>query len=565
MVCLAGYVNPTSALYKPSISPVKFEPKKKKKNKKRTSTARRPSLTMSTLSEYSFLEQEFFAGFGLNSDSDWDGFSVPSSQSLLTFSNSSGLLPRSNKLSSSPQRYWSCSSQNPIVLTPGARDNSHQALSSGHFLSDYSCQVRMVTETYPEKALIASEAAPLDCQLATVSKSFDDPNLSRLQNSVYQDQGKSHENTNDFPCVPYVPENLEMLPQPTPSKSLPLSEGLDSADSQGSSLPLARPQFQVRLPVNFIPKIGTTSTGLDTKQNLPEPQAPGSVTEENTSPSTQSSPTTGTPTKTVTTPQEISTYSLLNSPTAQLSLSALAALSTGEATDTKATDKHTKKTRVLQGLQWPQIIKQARSNVYTIETTDTMKVTFRFQERKAFYGLYCFSRKSREYRLPIFRNLLTMLQMLASEDYDTLLAIPEDPAVKVINGGQSYMVILKRFESRLTLHQLAYILGLQLYRVCLTRHIEGIVILMFEQVCKVDLSTKRWCKFNRKERALMITHVHKLSKYYFPTLNPELLEIIMRRASYSKAQLELKTKRLNRRKIVHDIPQASTTKKKVKT
>lgn len=477
---------------------------------------------MSALLEHSFFEQEYFAGFGVHSDTDWDGISVPSSQTLLTYPNVMGFFPRGRVFSSSPQG-WMTRSPRHLPLPQASRERSYRSLSSGHFLSDYSCQVRVVTEAFQGKdSSVSSQeetstsstennaAPPMDAVDAYVPG----PANSSIPEITVPDSGSTPSvQSVNFPTQMSPESQKEVLfpqtPQRTSSSTMLGHDVVPTMSQAPECQPTPCPcGYQYEAPVHS--HIVTLQIPPQQGQDAftPVAQVPVNVTSR-------------------------------SSPNLEMSEQTRAC---------RGIDKTLKKKRVIRNLQYPRIQKEPPFEAKVLSMVEKVEVRIRFEERKAFYKVYCESQDTYEYRLPIFRTLSTMLQMMSSQSYSSHTSIKEDPHIWVTKGRLSYLVVLRRFESRLTFQQMAHILGLLRFKITLIRVIEAIFILLFEQLCELRLADKRWTKLESSERKIMTARVYRFSKHYFPTINTTILDIIMRRASYSKAQLELKGRRLKKNK-----------------
>lgn len=509
-------------------------------------------LLMSAVLEHTFFDQECFAGFGVHSDSEWDGISIPSSQTLLTYPHGLGLISKNKAFKSSPQGLLAYSSA-PLPMALVLRERGYHSLSSDHFLSDYSCHVRFVTEAFREKAYSAPESGELlQVPLAGSCSSFPEPESEYALPEV------------DHLLPVLVNSSIHEITVPDCGSTTPL-ESKTFPTSYSPTAPkdlcLQPPQRRYNLPAVLVPGRGGAGHREAAKAkyrvqepslDLPPPQATPCPYRYESSGVGFSSSIDASPI-----PERL----LRQLPVRAEEIKDLQDYykedygSPGERQETseevlglKGFDKTLKKTRVLSHLIYPKIKKELPFLVLIENHDARLEVKVRFSERNAFYKLYCRSQSTREYRQPIFRNLQTMLQLLSSDKFMTKKPLEDDPHVQVSRAEHTYLVTLRRFESRLTFQQMSHILGLQHRKVSLIRLIETNVILLFEQLCGLELSKKRWTKLERHERTRMVAYVYRYSKFYFPTLNTELLEIIMRRASYSKAQLELKCKRLNRKK-----------------
>lgn len=128
--------------------------------------------------------------------------------------------------------------------------------------------------------------------------------------------------------------------------------------------------------------------------------------------------------------------------------------------------------------------------------------------------------------------------------YEPNKSFEKDEEVQVIKIGEVNQVSIKRYESRLTLVQLAWILGLQNYNISLTKDVETIVLTMFDQLCGFKIGDKTWSRgVCKDERKRMIARVHKYANLYFPSFTQEIVEVIIKRGAYSRTQEFLRRKR----------------------
>lgn len=157
-----------------------------------------------------------------------------------------------------------------------------------------------------------------------------------------------------------------------------------------------------------------------------------------------------------------------------------------------------------------------------------------------------------EYKLPVFHNLRPLSQLMV--DYSCYprprkLSVDDDARYECINDN-TYHVSLRRYASRLTTSHLAIILGLHDYHLSLTRLVEKAVVDMFEQLTGVVINEDfRWPKIRPTRRKAHLAYMHRFTSIYFPTFTEPVLDLIMRRASYVRAQLHLKSKRTRRVEI----------------
>lgn len=171
-------------------------------------------------------------------------------------------------------------------------------------------------------------------------------------------------------------------------------------------------------------------------------------------------------------------------------------------------------------------------------------VMLKFRAKKPFLAVVSCSGPGKEYKLPIFKTLLPLSVMKMFRNYEPNKEFQKDEEVQVVKTGEVNHVSIKRYESRLTLVQLAWILGLQNYNISLTKDVETIVLAMFDQLCGFKIGDKTWSRgITKDERGRMIARVHKFAHLYFPTFTEGIIEVIIKRGAYSRTQEFLRRKR----------------------
>ncbi|OVF11108.1 hypothetical protein A9F13_01g05687 [Clavispora lusitaniae] len=171
-------------------------------------------------------------------------------------------------------------------------------------------------------------------------------------------------------------------------------------------------------------------------------------------------------------------------------------------------------------------------------------VSLKLHTRKCFLAVVLNSGPEKEYKLPVFQNLVPLSIMKEFKNYQATKEFQKDDEVQVFKTQEGCQVSIKRYESRLTLVQLAWILGLQDYHISLTKDVETVVLTMFDQLCGFKIGDKTWSRgISKDERKRMIARVYKFASIYFPTFTPEIVEVIIKRGAYSRTQEFLRRKR----------------------
>lgn len=174
----------------------------------------------------------------------------------------------------------------------------------------------------------------------------------------------------------------------------------------------------------------------------------------------------------------------------------------------------------------------------------TVSVRFKFAKLKEFLTVVELSGPVKEYNLPVFSTVRPLNSMKSalefkSESQHTLT--PNDDLKENCNPNG---ISAKRYDSRLTLLQLAHVLGLADYKVSMVKEIETMVIMMFDQICGFKIGDGTWGRgVNRRERQNMVTRVHRFVEVYCPTFTREMVLVIIKRGSYARTQDHLRRQR----------------------
>lgn len=170
-------------------------------------------------------------------------------------------------------------------------------------------------------------------------------------------------------------------------------------------------------------------------------------------------------------------------------------------------------------------------------------VVLKFLKHKELLAVMALSGPKKEYKLPIFSRLVPFRILRANPEHKTSRKIT-DSHVDVMDSPEFCRVSIRRYESRLTLAQMAIILGLENYNVVLTKKIEAAVFEMFEQLHGFHIEDSTWIRgIDKALRTEMVSLVAKFMRVYYPMLTPDLVEIIIKRGSYSRMQQHLRRNR----------------------
>lgn len=212
---------------------------------------------------------------------------------------------------------------------------------------------------------------------------------------------------------------------------------------------------------------------------------------------------------------------------------------------------HSKAPRLVQIQNEEPVIPWRTVSSSPTDPVGKFPVTLNFSTRKAFLAVILNSGEGKEYTLPIFKDLLPLSVMKGFKHYEPKKEFQKDDEVQVVRSGEINQVSIKRYESRLTLVQLAWILGLQDYNISLTKDVESIVLTMFDQLCGFKIGDKTWSRgISKDERKRMIARVHKYAIIYFPTFTRGIVEVIIKRGAYSRTQEFLRRKRRRQKRSV---------------
>lgn len=213
---------------------------------------------------------------------------------------------------------------------------------------------------------------------------------------------------------------------------------------------------------------------------------------------------------------------------------------------------HSKAPRLVQIQTYEPTVNRGLDNKSPLlKLVGKFPVVLKFRAKKSFLAVVSNSGPEEEYKLPIFQNLVPLSVMKKFRNYEPNKEFQKDEEVQVVKAGEMNQVSIKRYESRLTLVQLAWILGLQDYNISLTKDVETIVLAMFDQLCGFKIGDKTWSRgICKDERKRMIARVHKFAILYFPTFTEGIVEVIIKRGAYSRTQEFLRRKRRKQKRSV---------------
>lgn len=101
-----------------------------------------------------------------------------------------------------------------------------------------------------------------------------------------------------------------------------------------------------------------------------------------------------------------------------------------------------------------------------------------------------------------------------------------------------------RYHLRMNLFELLEVLGLTRYNILLTKEIEWNVLQAFARVCKFPLGYKTWIRdVKREQRVRLLTKLHCFMRKWYPELDMEMLEAIVKRGTYGLMQSRLRRER----------------------
>ncbi|GEQ70077.1 hypothetical protein JCM33374_g3753 [Metschnikowia sp. JCM 33374] len=185
-------------------------------------------------------------------------------------------------------------------------------------------------------------------------------------------------------------------------------------------------------------------------------------------------------------------------------------------------------------------------------------VSLRFMAYKPFLAVVQMSGPEKEYKLPIFKQLKSFEFMLASGKYTIKASSKSGTNANLLSSGSR-----KRYASRLTLSQLAYVLGVQYFDMSLVKDIESIILEMCDQLCGLKIGESSWSRsIPRTLRKASVTKVHSFAKLFFPSFTMETIQTIIKRGAYSRTQDFLRRKRRRARKFSADKKVSSEPKTK---
>lgn len=170
-------------------------------------------------------------------------------------------------------------------------------------------------------------------------------------------------------------------------------------------------------------------------------------------------------------------------------------------------------------------------------------VTLDFPEFKELAEVIVLSGPLKEYRLSVFSRIIPLRKLIDLPKYraDTRLT---DNDIEVMGNSS---VAIKRHDCRLTLAQVAIVLGLQDYKVSLMKYVEDAIFLMLDQLCGFQVGIQKWNRGTPLEqRKEMVIKVTRFLRIYFPMLTHDLVELVIKRGFYCRMQQYLRKKRQRR-------------------
>ncbi|OBA21650.1 hypothetical protein METBIDRAFT_12134 [Metschnikowia bicuspidata var. bicuspidata NRRL YB-4993] len=174
--------------------------------------------------------------------------------------------------------------------------------------------------------------------------------------------------------------------------------------------------------------------------------------------------------------------------------------------------------------------------------TSAYLVTLNFTKLKSFLGIISLSGPAQEYRLPIFKKIESLDDMLQSGKYDI-------PKTALDTGPKQVLPALKnRYVSRLTRRQLALVLGIHNYDISLVKDIENVILAMCDQLCGLKIGESSWSRIPRLARKDAVLKVYRFATPFFPNFTMDNVLTIIKRGAYSRTQEFLRRKRRRERK-----------------
>ncbi|KAM9923445.1 hypothetical protein OXX59_005182 [Metschnikowia pulcherrima] len=206
--------------------------------------------------------------------------------------------------------------------------------------------------------------------------------------------------------------------------------------------------------------------------------------------------------------------------------------------------------RVVEVLQPVPIRKHAPVINDTRKRKDREKssyfVTIKITKRKSFLGVINYSGPDKEYRLPVFAKLKPLKMMIESGKYH--MGISDGRSIDTDSAKNTK----KRYDSRLTRQQLAFVLGVEGYDISLVKDLESIILDMCTQLCGLKIGESSWSRsVSQKLRKASVAKVYKFAKLYFPSFTMDNILTIIKRGAYTRTQEFLRRRRRRERKYAN--------------
>lgn len=177
----------------------------------------------------------------------------------------------------------------------------------------------------------------------------------------------------------------------------------------------------------------------------------------------------------------------------------------------------------------------------------SISVKIRFPRLSRFLRVILESGPEKEYRCPVFAAIRPLSEICEDEVYQQE-AQEYDNEIHIRHAGDTKEVTISRYESRLTIVQLAVILGLQKYKLGLTKHVESVILAMFEQLCGFRIGEGTWSRgVKREKRTQMVDKVFRFARIYFPSFSIGTVDVVIRRGAYARTQDHLRKARRRRK------------------
>lgn len=178
----------------------------------------------------------------------------------------------------------------------------------------------------------------------------------------------------------------------------------------------------------------------------------------------------------------------------------------------------------------------------------SISVKIKFPRLGRFLRVILESGPENEYRCPVFATIRPLSEICEEEAYQQEAQEYDDTEFHVRVAGNAKEVTISRYESRLTIVQLAVILGLQKYKLALTKHVESVILAMFEQLCGFRIGQGTWSRgVKREKRAQMVDKVYRFARIYFPSFTTGTVDVVIRRGAYARTQDHLRRARRRRK------------------